>query len=288
MKIRLSELRKLIREAIESDLEEMALASVGKTARDPRNKSDQKGTFDKPETDEDYRRIDRFHQTPKYKKGLEKSLAGFSVPVHVIPVYTVKSALGRRTRVMEFDDQVAQVISDAGYDPKEMRKKVAAGESVILSNSRELVKGFLPFSTTLIHAFFDDTGNSPPANTALNVVRHIGDLINGLKDAGVGTSEAIRGLYSTLSVFSAVQNLIGLDAITDWAAELCTDAVRKGNTVKPREYKNDKMSPDQVDLINDAGKDLYDFVNGLDVRKTLEDYIRGKVVSVDTANILDF
>lgn len=286
MKIRLSELRKLIREAVESDLEEMALASIGKTTRDPRNKSGQKGTFDKPETDEDYRKIDRFHQTPKYKKGLEKSLEGISVPVHVIPVYTVKSALGSRTRVMKFDD-VAQVISKAGYDPEEMRKKVAAGESVILSNSRELVKGFLPFSTTLIHAFFDDGGNSPPANAALEVVRHIGDLINGLKDAGIGTSDAIRGLYSTLSVFSAVQNLIGLDAVTDWAAELCTDAVRKG-TVKPREYKNDKLPQDQINLINKAGKDLYDFINGLGVRKILEDYLRGKVVSVDTANILDF
>lgn len=301
MKITVGQLRRIIKEEVEKIVDEMSLGAVGRTVNKDRKSDD----------DSDLRAVTRLHDTPKYKKEAEISFRLLETTVYVVPVFT-NVGIGRseRTRAISWDE-AEPIIVESGLDPESIKPELEAEKAcVILSHTSGLVPGFLPTPWMILHSLFD----SPRTDLYKKITSRIIDFINNLTENAIkkipSYDDIDYGLLSTLTMKSALNGKITVDNKRDWAAEMATQASRSkhGMTTKPytwtRPHMPDKLrdslvqslkkygqyideSDPRAKIINDMADELRDFVNGLNIRTELDNYLKGKIIHANVSNIFD-
>lgn len=296
MKITVGQLRRIIKEEIQR-VNEAPLADVG----------DFVNTTSRSDDSRDVRAAERFHKTPKYRKDAEATFKLFDIPVYIVPIFTSGGTTFNRVKVVPWEE-AEPLIKESGLKTENIESELGKGACVILSRSGEMVRNFMPSPWMLLHAMFDDSGSYLHKNVTIEIQRKISDLQKRGRNMGLSVDDVGYGLLSTLSMRSAREGNLNVDTLVDWAAEIATQAVRNEMTTRrytfsrpklPDELKNSlvrslKKSGEYIDendpkaeIINGLAQELRDFVNGLNIRLTLQNYIRGKVIEVNVSDIFD-
>ncbi len=295
MKIRLSQLRSIIKEEVSRILSEVPLEDITPVIDARDDKSDEKL----------YTGVKKFHKTDQYKAKAEAAFRTWPFPVYIIPVVGRNKSYNRTT-IYEADEGIEILRRlNLNYDLEDLTKKLAEGGTVFLNSSTVLAKGQLPTPWMMIHALFDETGSGNGPFTRM--AQEVFDLVEktSAPDAD-GKSISSANLVRRMTMGSARnafekknpsdEDKTILQSDSDIAAELATQAVITTSGVRfitddGDEWKNRNRHADSkganppLERTSAKLRKLKADIDALNLKERVFNLLRGKVVWINTGGL---
>ena len=280
MKIRLSELRRMIRQVIvesNDELNEMPFKAVTKTLVQP---GAEKYMVDPKK--ERLRKVKKFHSGSKFKKDAEWAFRFFDQDIIVVPLFPnhymnpgKRVAFHDKTNEMG-GSAVLDVMIEKGHIPNdpdvipELKSALDGGATVVFTKSTGVGRGIKPSVWMIFHAMFDSEvvhEEIDPIKKQLEpLVGRLWDL-SGTKYLTMGSTKSEEGISDSSNAVAEIMTQAALD--------------RRGFNFKlpdPGHPKAEEIT-DLLNSIKDVLKDLRTNVHRIMYNK------KGKVVVVNTANL---
>jgi len=280
MKIRLSELRRMIRQVIvesNDELNEMPFKAVTKTLVQP---GAEKFMVDPKK--ERLRKVEKFHSGSKFKKDAEWAFRFFDQDIIVVPLFPdhymnpeKRTAFHDKTNVMG-GTAVLDVMINKGIIPDdpdvipELRSALDGGATVVFTKSTGVGTGIMPSVWMIFHAMFDSDiiheEIDPIKKQLIPLVNRLWNL-SGAKYLTMGSTKSEDGISDAPNAVSEIMTQAALDS-------------RGFNFKLP-----DPKSPNAEEITNilneikDVLKDLR-----VNVHKIMSNK-KGKIIVVSTANL---
>jgi hypothetical protein len=280
MKIRLSELRRMIRQVIvesNDELNEMPFKAVTKTLVQP---GAEKFMVDPKK--ERLRKVKKFHSGSKFKKDAEWAFRFFDQDIIVVPLFPnhymnpeKRTAFHDKTNVMG-GTAVLDVMINKGIIPDdpdvipELRSALDGGATVVFTKSTGVGRGIMPSVWMIFHAMFDSNiihdKIDPIKKQLIPLVNRMWSL-SGAKYLTMGSTRSEDGISDAPNAVSEIMTQAALDS-------------RGFNFKLP-----DPKSPNAEEITNilneikDVLKDLRENVHKIMSNK------KGKIIVVSTANL---
>jgi hypothetical protein len=280
MKIRLSELRRMIRQVIvesNDELNEMPFKAATKTLVQP---GAEEYMID-PEK-ERLRKVEKFHSGSKFKKDAEWAFRFFDQDIIVVPLFPnhymdpkKRVAFHDRKNVMGGPAVLDAMIKNGHIpdDPDvipELRSALDGGATVVFTKSTGVGRGIMPSVWMIFHAMFDSDvvheEIDPIKKQLIPLVNRLWSL-SGAKYLTMGSTKSEDGISDAPNAVSEIMTQAALDS-------------RGFNFKLP-----DPKSPNAEEITNilneikDVLKDLRVSVHKIMSNK------KGKIIVVSTANL---
>jgi hypothetical protein len=280
MKIRLSELRRMIRQVIvesNDELNEMPFKAATKTLVQP---GAEEYMID-PEK-ERLRKVEKFHSGSKFKKDAEWAFRFFDQDIIVVPLFPnhymdpkKRVAFHDRKNVMGGPAVLDAMIKNGHIpdDPDvipELRSALDGGATVVFTKSTGVGRGIMPSVWMIFHAMFDSDvvheEIDPIKKQLIPLVNRLWNL-SGAKYLTMGSTKSEDGISDAPNAVSEIMTQAALDS-------------RGFNFKLP-----DPKSPNAEEITNilneikDVLKDLR-----VNVHKIMSNK-KGKIIVVSTANL---
>jgi len=286
MKIRLNQLRSIIREEVEKSLSEMSLAAI---VDDPVDMRD-----DKSDT-QIYAGVKKFHKTDQFKAKAEAAFRTCPFPVYIVPV--TESLPSDRVKIYGPDEGL-KLLKKFGikYDLEDLASKLKEGGVVFLNSSMTLRKSMWPTPWMMIHAFVDND-NGPFEAYSAKVIDILEDAMSPNEN---GKSMSQLDIVRRCTMASARnfpwrgKSRGGPDEsvvhiMTDLVAELVTQEIATTNGVQfitddSDEWRRRNPSSPPGPKTTEKVKKIQSAIKALDLKQKFFDMIRGKVILVQTGN----
>jgi hypothetical protein len=280
MKIRLSELRRMIRQVIvesNDELNEMPFKAVTKTLVQP---GAEKFMVDPKK--ERLRKVKKFHSGSKFKKDAEWAFRFFDQDIIVVPLFPnhymnpeKRTAFHDKTNVMGGPAVLDAMIKNGHIpdDPDvipELKSALDGGATVVFTKSTGVGTGIMPSVWMIFHAMFDSDiiheEIDPIKKQLIPLVNRMWSL-SGAKYLTMGSTRSEDGISDAPNAVSEIMTQAALDS-------------RGFNFKLP-----DPKSPNAEEITNilneikDVLKDLR-----VNVHKIMSNK-KGKIIVVSTANL---
>lgn len=262
MKMKLSELRKVIRQV----LSEMPFREVLPSANIS-SKNDQ------PESGpSSFRAVDRFHRTPQFQKKAIAAFRGLPIEAYFLPIKIDKNLpfLQDTRLTVEKPAKGIRLLKQIGADVdfEDLQAKLAGGATVFLSFVEKLQAGLLPTPWMTIHAMLDNS--EAEGNSVLDALRY--KIQDWIEEEEPYTDD--DELQEIMTMGSARSGLLRGAATSDIISELMTQeiATRRGIVFA---YPSD-MDPEKKEKFMNLEK----FIKSLDIKSKFSKVVGGKLVFV--------
>lgn len=275
MKIRLSQLRRIIQEEVSRVVQEAPFADVLPTAAGPIDDY----ADDEEDSDKGREKVSRFFSTQAWRNKAKKAFRLWDIPVYVLPVHTSArykldlDFVERRMKILD-PSEGFDIVEEGKFAPPEvtqsLRAAVEGGGLLILAVTQSLKKGFLPTPWMLVHGFFDSQVGLEGVDPKISELQE--ELSNVFED--FDASGELPDVADLMTMKSARTGYLKDMPPTDFVGELLTQAAltTSGVTFKP------SGDPDLDDRL--AG--IADRINSADVRRLIQNNLKGRVLVLAT------
>jgi len=290
VKIKLSELRSLIRSSV---ISEAPLAGIEPAGEEDWTKGMDSKTiarfknYDVPTVQKDREEVKKFFNNENFRSSAIKLYKNLSVPIYVVPAFTWFAAgrgskfddRGRIKRTYERSED-ASILAGFGVPPEkivaleEARKQ---GAAIFVPLVENLEKGFLSTPWMIIHAMIDESTESSVMGKYVSEIVYLfleGEDFDGQiksKKQERYFNHLLPGVISSLTMKSARVYKFKGRSLYDIAAEILTQAI-----LDTRGFHYNKTGDQEIDSLLAKISDLVSTA-----RKDFEDAIRGKVIVIE-------
>jgi hypothetical protein len=288
VKIKLSELRSLIRSSVISEAPLAGIEPAGEEDWTVNAKSDYvlqtKNHSSDADVEKDRKEVKKFFDNKNFYNSAIKLYKNLSVPIYVVPAFTWwASNRGRtsdRTRERYSDASILArfgVPSNRILQLEEARKQ---GAAILVPLVEHLQKGFLSTPWMIIHAMIDETSNISVMGKYMKVINKM--FIDAFKNEKNEYMNDYFKFYfwpkivSALTMKSAVTNAFRNYNWVDVISEIVTQAI-----LDTRGFHYNETGDPKLDELLSNVKNIVSTA-----RKDFEDAIRGKVIVIE-AHIKD-
>lgn len=264
MRVKMSRLRRIIREALERGaITEAPFADVlpAFDAQSDRG----------PEAEKTHKSIERFHKTPVFLKKAAATFKGFPFDVYILPItadYDTEFMMDLGPRISLYDvSEGSELLEAAGLDREVISRAETAvmqGGSVIVSIVEGLQPNQLPTPWMIVHAAFDSDRTFLGDNSK--------SVMKKIYDSGVEPEV----LVGAMTMRSATSGNIELDSVNDIVAELITQSIVDSRGVH---FNLEGVSLEDQDRL----AEIKSFIDGLKVKERFHNSVKGKFIFLKTA-----
>lgn len=270
MKTRDAQLRRLIREMIDEMAYGGTMAGIDLKPSQDTERDD--GWTSVGAAAKSSAAIDKYHRTPTYTAKALTTFANFPYDVFVVPVATRRIDIWGdvvENRVKLLSPAVGlknlETLRDkhnVAIDIEDIESKLSGGNTVILSLTQMLSKGFLPTPWMLVHALFETDWS------------HFEDEKYAVDEAMEEMGLSSRNILKFATMKSARDNNIQSDV--DFVSELLTQAV----VTKKGLHFNKELAkkPETVEKLTRLEELVNDEIN---IRQKVFDKLKGKIVVIN-------